>query len=192
MNRTSAAALRRAKRIMRTAGLSTAARSMQKAMLAVLVSSTLSPAKPLTKIPKSLPKAGHSLGQTVRKLRAAQASKPGAKGRAAAPRIPEGAQWLARTHRSTTGSRRYRLYLPASRPTRPAGLILMLHGCRQTPEDFALGTHMNALAEKHGLAVAYPEQTGSDNAAACWNWFRPGDQLRGAGEPALLAALTRA
>ena len=67
----------------------------------------------------------------------------------------------------------------------------MLHGCNQTPDDFAAGTHMNALADKHGLAIAYPAQTGGHNAASCWNWFNPGNQMRGAGEPAILAALTR-
>ena len=67
----------------------------------------------------------------------------------------------------------------------------MLHGCTQTADDFAAGTHMNALAEKHGLAVAYPVQTASHNMASCWNWFKPSDQLRGAGEPAILASLTR-
>jgi len=67
----------------------------------------------------------------------------------------------------------------------------MLHGCSQTPDDFALGTHMNAMAEKHGFVIAYPAQTGWHNAGSCWNWFRPGHQVRGAGEPAILASLTR-
>ncbi len=71
----------------------------------------------------------------------------------------------------------------------PAGLIVMLHGCNQTPDDFATGTHMNAPAEKHGLAVAYPAQTRQQNAASCWNWFKPGHQYRGMGEPAILASL---
>ena len=51
----------------------------------------------------------------------------------------------------------------------------MLQGCTQTPDDFAAGTHMNVLAEKHGLAVAYPAQTNSHNAASCLNWFELGD-----------------
>jgi poly(hydroxyalkanoate) depolymerase family esterase len=67
----------------------------------------------------------------------------------------------------------------------------MLHGCNQTADDFAVGTHMNTLAEKHGLAIAYPTQTSRHNAASCWNWFKPADQSRGAGEPEILASLAR-
>ena len=66
----------------------------------------------------------------------------------------------------------------------------MLHGCTQSPEDFAAGTGMNALAETHRLLIVYPAQTGGDNAMSCWNWFRPGDQMRGTGEPAIIAGLT--
>ena len=107
------------------------------------------------------------------------------------PDIPAQAQYLTRRHRSAAGSRAYRLYLPGSHPEKPKGLILMLHGCNQTPEDFAIGTHMNALAEKHCLAIAYPAQTRRQNRGHCWNWFKPRNQMRGTGEPAILAALTR-
>ena len=62
------------------------------------------------------------------------------------------------------------------------GVILMLHGCTQTPEDFATGTRMNDHAERHGLIVAYPEQAPAHNATRCWNWFRPGDRTRSGGE----------
>ncbi|MFN6979917.1 MAG: alpha/beta hydrolase family esterase, partial [Gemmobacter sp.] len=88
-------------------------------------------------------------------------------------------------------SRAYKLYVPASQPTRPRGLIVMLHGCNQTPDDFAVGTHMNRLAEKHGLAIAYPAQSPRANALSCWAWFKPGNQARGAGEPAIIASLAR-
>ena len=93
-------------------------------------------------------------------------------------------------HRSAHGSRSYLLYEPRQKAERPA-LIVMLHGCSQTPEDFARGTQMNALAEQHGFLVAYPAQSANANGSKCWNWFRIEDQLRDQGEPALIAGITR-
>lgn len=92
---------------------------------------------------------------------------------------------------SDTGELDYKLYVPAGLDTTRAPLLLMLHGCTQSPDDFARGTRMNALADAHGYVVAYPEQPSSRNANHCWNWFRRGDQQRESGEPAMLAALTR-
>ena len=70
--------------------------------------------------------------------------------------------------------------------------MLMLHGCTQNPEDFALGTRMNALAEEFGLIVAYPHQPRLANPNGCWNWFDRRHQNRGSGEPAKLAGLAQA
>ena len=89
------------------------------------------------------------------------------------------------------GSLRYKLYIPKTYDGTPLPLVVMLHGCTQDPDDFAAGTQMNKLADELGLLVAYPEQRQAANASKCWNWFKPGDQRRGRGEPALIAAAVR-
>ena len=80
---------------------------------------------------------------------------------------------------------------PQAAAGRSLPLVVMLHGCTQDPDDFAAGTRMNALAEAEGFFVLYPAQAPRSNSHKCWNWFVPGDQRRGAGEPALLAGMTR-
>jgi poly(hydroxyalkanoate) depolymerase family esterase len=105
--------------------------------------------------------------------------------------LPKGARFLDERYSCAAGARRYRLYVPSTAEDGLQGLIVMLHGCTQNPEDFAAGTGMNALAEEHRLLVVYPAQTGGDNSMSCWNWFRPGDQMRDAGEPAIIAGLTK-
>lgn len=105
--------------------------------------------------------------------------------------VPAGAEFLSLTHASPHGTRDYRLYVPATRPADRMPLVVMLHGCTQSPEDFAKGTGMNQVAEDLGVLVAYPAQPSGANAQKCWNWFRPEDQVRGKGEPALIAGLVR-
>lgn len=95
------------------------------------------------------------------------------------------------TVRDAAGSRRFKLYSPAAHDGRPLPLIVMLHGCTQSPDDFAAGTRMNVLADEQMFFVAYPEQPRSANPSRCWNWFNEGDQRRDGGEPRLIATLTR-
>lgn len=197
MTRTLASRMRR---LMRPAEMVTATQSFQKAINGLMEETSLAPlskTRPKAAKPRkaAVPKSGRKLGNVITQLQAAQSlmsgGMAGSTGREVSPHIPNGAQYLTRKHFSAAGSRNYRIYLPASQPTRPKGLILMLHGCSQTPDDFAVGTHINALAEKQGFAIAYPAQTRGHNGASCWNWFKPGHQNRGAGEPAILASLTR-
>ncbi|MBR0655127.1 extracellular catalytic domain type 1 short-chain-length polyhydroxyalkanoate depolymerase [Plastoroseomonas arctica] len=105
---------------------------------------------------------------------------------------PIGGQFLARSYAGAAGRLGYKLYIPSTLRDAPAPLLVMLHGCTQSPDDFAAGTRMNALAEEHGCLVAYPAQEKSANAQKCWNWFSPADQHREMGEPALIAGITRA
>ena len=91
----------------------------------------------------------------------------------------------------------YRLFVPAAPETSvetsapPMPLIVLLHGCKQNAQDFARGTAMNGLAGQQQCMVLYPEQISSANAARCWNWFEPGHQKAGRGEPGMIAALTQ-
>ena len=106
-------------------------------------------------------------------------------------KIPEGAQFLSRSFACAAGSRSYKLYIPSRHAVGRRGLIVMLHGGKQDGDDFAAGTRMNDLAEKHGLLVAYPTQPKAANASLCWNWFTPENQIRGAGEPSIIAGITK-
>lgn len=95
------------------------------------------------------------------------------------------------SYTNEAGTRDYKLYVPGSYTGQLAPLLVMLHGCKQNPDDFALGTGMNAVAEEYGCLVAYPAQTTQANASRCWNWFSAIEQRRDQGEPSIIAGITR-
>jgi poly(hydroxyalkanoate) depolymerase family esterase len=100
-------------------------------------------------------------------------------------------QFSEHTYAASTGTRRYKLFIPSAYRGQPLPLVVMLHGCTQTPEDFATGTRMNALAEERACFVVYPMQPQTANMSKCWNWFEAGNQRRDQGEPAIIAGLVR-
>ena len=80
----------------------------------------------------------------------------------------------------------YKLYLSDCALLEGRPLVVMLHGCSQTADDFAAGTAMNEAASRLGFAVLYPEQSTAEHPMRCWNWHLPEHQRRGSGEPAFL------
>jgi poly(hydroxyalkanoate) depolymerase family esterase len=90
-----------------------------------------------------------------------------------------------------SGTRSYRLYRPGWRYLGARPLVVMLHGCKQDPDDFAAGTLMHARGPGRGCFVLYPGQDRRANREGCWNWFEQHHQQRDRGEPSILAEMIR-
>ncbi len=105
-------------------------------------------------------------------------------------RVKAGA-FLSGSFGNAAGTRPYRLYVPSRLAAQPVPLIVMLHGCMQSPEDFAAGTGMNEAAEARTCLVLYPGQTAAAHKQRCWRWFSAHDQRRDLGEPSIIAGITR-
>lgn len=106
--------------------------------------------------------------------------------------VPEGTKFIDGKYSNNAGSRSYKLFVPSGyQRGQPLPLVVMLHGCTQSPDDFAAGTRMNFIAEEQNCLVVYPAQPGGANPSKCWNWFRAADQRRDEGEPSLIAGITR-
>ena len=97
------------------------------------------------------------------------------------------------------GGRGYQLFVPSGyTPGEELPLIVMLHGCQQTPMfgglpsnvNFRNATQMNQIAERENFMVMYPNQPSANNANGCWNWFEPANHNR-AGEAQIIVDMVR-
>ena len=117
---------------------------------------------------------------------------PGLPGTISSPAPAEAPGWERLEYREGERARPFHLYTPPDLATdTPAPLLVLLHGCTQSPTGFATATAMHRMADRHGFLLLCPEQTRGDNQQACWNWFLPAHQARGAGEPAFIAGAVR-
>jgi feruloyl esterase len=105
--------------------------------------------------------------------------------------MPNGAERGARAARTTLarvggfgsnpGNLGMLTYVPQRLAASPA-LVVVLHGCTQTPESYNDGAGWSDLADRHGFVLLFPEQTGANNPKSCFSWFLPEDTARGSGE----------
>jgi len=79
------------------------------------------------------------------------------------------------------GDLRMFVYAPSHLPPK-APLVIALHGCTQTADEYDHGTGWSSLADSLGFAVVYPQQQSANNPKNCFSWFLPGDIGRGHGE----------
>jgi poly(hydroxyalkanoate) depolymerase family esterase len=79
------------------------------------------------------------------------------------------------------GTLRARTYIPENL-SEDAPLVVVLHGCTQNAAGYDAASGWSQLADRHGFALLFPEQTRSNNANLCFNWFQPEDVRRDAGE----------
>jgi poly(hydroxyalkanoate) depolymerase family esterase len=79
------------------------------------------------------------------------------------------------------GSLRMFVYVPKALP-RLAPLVVALHGCSQSAEEYDQGAGWSSLADRFGFAVLCPQQQPANNPKNCFSWFLPGDITRDQGE----------
>ena len=133
-----------------------------------------------------LPKLRLNLAELTRMRRSWESMMPGMGGERTPPADDKLEE--VRAFGANPGALRMLRFVPPGLPP-GAPLVVVLHGCTQTAAGFAEGTGWRTLAERHHFAVLLPEQTRSNNANTCFNWFEPGDVTRGEGEVASIRAM---
>jgi poly(hydroxyalkanoate) depolymerase family esterase len=88
------------------------------------------------------------------------------------------------------GRLRMRAHVPIAATGRP--LVVLLHGCGQDAAAFAIDSGWTELSDRLRIPLVLPEQAAGNNAARCFQWFRPSDTTRDKGEAGSIAAMARA
>ena len=98
--------------------------------------------------------------------------------------------WVSDSFTNAAGTRAFQLYVPAGytkAEKRP--LLVAIHGCTESPGEFAGLTRIAKLADQKRILVLLPGQSAAANPSLCWNWFLPENQKRGEGEPSIIKGM---
>jgi poly(hydroxyalkanoate) depolymerase family esterase len=82
---------------------------------------------------------------------------------------------------SNPGALGAQVYLPEGLRNN-APLVVVLHGCTQTPAEYDYASGWSRLADRHGFALLFAEQGRANNSNLCFNWFARQDTRRDSGE----------
>ncbi|UZN52263.1 PHB depolymerase family esterase [Cupriavidus cauae] len=165
----------------------TAARQMQQMQRAVARTVTKSVTKTVAQTVAHT--VAQSVGHAAQQGREARRVLSGVTSPAPAPTSRGGGRWQEGVWGfGPLAQRRYRLFIPSGvGASRPAPLLVLLHGCGQDAASFAACTRVAALARARRCIVLLPEQSSRANAHRCWNWFR--SEAQAAAEASLLMGM---
>lgn len=71
-------------------------------------------------------------------------------------------------------------------------LVVVIHGCNVTAQAQRESSGYDAVADREGFVVLYPDNDDGAHAGGCWRWYEPSSWYRDDGDPAALATMTRA
>ena len=79
-------------------------------------------------------------------------------------------------------------YVPAGLPS-GAPLVVALHGCTQSADDYYNHSGWPKYADLWKFAVVFPQTTTSNNIQKCFQWFDPAKDARGGTEAASIVQM---
>lgn len=72
-------------------------------------------------------------------------------------------------------------YVPSNLP-KSAPLVVALHGCTQSANDYYSSAGWPKYADMWKFAMVFPQTNSSNNQNSCFNWYDPTKSARGVGE----------
>ncbi len=79
-------------------------------------------------------------------------------------------------------------YTPANLPS-PAPLVVAMHGCTQSANDYFTHSGWAELADRYHFVVVFPQQSSANNSSLCFDWYTTSDDDRGIGEAASVKSM---